>query len=101
MEQTPRQLIESRTAGCVLFGIGTPCEITYGDPTDNSAVRFDFDFPHAIARFTWWSDTSYVSESLAMDGRQIMSCHGFAADASVAAKAVNELLVVTAQAHAT
>ena len=101
MNQSPRQLIESQSAECVVSGINVPCEITYGQPSDNSAVRFDFDFPQAIARLTWWSDASYVSESLALDGRQIVSAHGFAFDASGATAAIMELVAATELANAT
>jgi hypothetical protein len=101
MMQSPRQLIKSRSAECVVSGISTPFEITYGQPNDNSAVRYDFTFPHAIARFTWWSDSSYFSESLTLDGGQIVSKHGFAEDALIAAATVRELLVATEHADAT
>ena len=101
MNQSPAQLIESKTAERALSLINVPCEVTYCQPTDNSAVRFDFDFPHAIARFTWWSDCSYFSESLAIDGRQIASTHGRAADALAASTAIAELVAVTERANAT
>ncbi len=101
MNQTPQQLIESQCAECVVSGINMPCEVTYGEPSNNSAVRFDFDFPHAIARFTWWSDASYVSESLALDGRQISSTNGFALDASAATVAIKELVAAVGLANAT
>ena len=101
MNQTPKQLIESQSAECVVYGINMPCEITYGQPSNNPAVRFDFDFSYAIARFTWWSDASYVSESLALDGRQIASTHGFALDAAAATVAIKELVATTELANAT
>ena len=101
MKQTPRHLIQSKIAELVVAGIGTPCEVTYGEPTDNSAVRYDFDFPHAIARFTWWSDASYASESLAIDGRQIVSVHGTALDASSATAVIQNLVAATRLAAAT
>ena len=101
MKQTPRHLIQSKIAELVVAGIGTPCEVTYGEPSDNTAVRYDFDFPHAIARFTWWSDASYVSESLAIDGRQIVSFHGTASDASAAIVVIQNLVAATRLAAAT
>ena len=101
MKQTPQLLIESKDAELVVAGIRTPCEITYGEPSNNSAVRYDFDLPHAMARFTWWSDSAYVSESLAIDGRRIVSTHGTALDASAATRAIQNLLAATELAAAT
>ena len=101
MSQTSQQLIESQHAECVVSGINMPCEVTYGEPNSNSSVRFDFDFPYAIARFTWWSDSSYVSECLALDGRQIFSTNGFAIDASAATAAILELVASSELAIAT
>ena len=101
MTQAPRLLIESKNAESVVAGIGTPCEITYGEPSNNSSVRYDFEFPHAMARFTWWSDSGYVSESLAIDGRRIVSTHGSALDASAATRAIQNLLAATELAAAT
>ena len=101
MKQTSQHLIESKNAELVVAGIKTACEITYSEPSDNSAVRYDFDFPHAIARFTWWSDASYASESLATDGRQIVSAHGTALDACTAILVIQDLVAATEFAAAT
>jgi hypothetical protein len=98
MKQDPRHLIESQSAECVVAGLGLPCQVTYGEPTENSAVRYDFDFSHAIARFTWWSDASYFSEALAIDGQQIMSKYGLATEALSATIAIRELLEATRHA---
>ena len=98
MKQDSQRLIENRSAECVVADLGVPCQITYGDPNANSAVCYDFEFPHAIARFTWWSDASYFSESLAIDGQQILSKHGIAAGAFAASAAIRELLEATAHA---
>ncbi|GHB93238.1 immunity protein TriTu family protein [Thermomonas carbonis] len=101
MENSSQLLIESRTADCVVVALTAPCEITYTEPSDNPAVRFDFDSPHAVARFTWWSDSSYVSESLALDGRQIVSAQGFAVNSSDATAAIEALLAASEIANAT
>jgi hypothetical protein len=101
MKQTPRHLIQGKIAESVVAGLDASCVVTYGEPSDNSAVRYDFDFPHAIARFTWWSDASYASESLAVDGRQIVCVQGTALDASAAIVVIENLVAATRLAAAT
>ncbi|WP_425386842.1 immunity protein TriTu family protein [Arenimonas oryziterrae] len=72
-------------------------QLTYGDPTANSALRIDLDGTCALGRLTWWSDGSIVLEAIRIrDGSTCFSRSGFALDSSQALVAARELAGVVA-----
>ena len=67
-------------------------ELTYCEPTSNSALRLDLDSQVSVGRLTWWSDGSFYSEALrASDGANFLSRHGTAATAGDAVDVLREL----------
>ena len=74
---------------------GLSVEVTYCEPTANTALRVDLESEFGLGRLTWWSDGSAYSEALrASDEASLLSSH---APAPTTVEA-NELLRAIARA---
>jgi len=79
-------------AALELQRLSVAVEVTYCDPTSNSALCLDLDGHVAMGRLTWWADGSIALEALRIsDGATLMSQHANAATAADAAIALREL----------
>ena len=77
--------------------LGVAVELTYCEPTSNSALRFDLDGQTALGRITWWTDGSLFIEALRIsDGATLVSQHAAGATAAEATDALRELARVVA-----
>ena len=99
------EVIASRTAEAVLLQpiaseikeLSVTVLLTYCEPTENTALRFDLDGADALGRLTWWSDGSLVVEALRMsDEATILSKHSLGATGGEASRALLSLAQVVA-----
>jgi hypothetical protein len=73
---------------------GLRVEVTYCEPTGNTALRVDLQSDVALGRLTWWSDGSAYSEALrASDEASLLSSH----TPALTSVEANELLRVVAR----
>ena len=71
--------------------------LTYCEPTDNTALRFDLDGAEASGRLTWWSDGSLFVEALRIsDEATLLSQHAPGNTAGDASHALRSLAQVVA-----
>ena len=98
-------VIASRTAEAAVLQpvaskireLSVSVELTYCDPTSNTALRFDLDGQDAFGRLTWWSDGSLFIEALrTSDGATVVSQHVPGATAAEASHALRTLAGVVA-----
>lgn len=69
--------------------------LTYCDPTDITALRFDLDGADVLGRLTWWSDGSIFVEALRISGEAVvLSQHVAGATAADASGALFSLALV-------
>ena len=99
------EVIAKRAAEAAILAPAAPdlerlsisAELTYGEPTSNTALYIDLDGPAAMGRMTWWSDGSLVAEVLRLsDGESLLSQHTTASTATEAALALRSLAEVVA-----
>lgn len=71
--------------------------LTYCEPTDNTALRFDLDGAAVLGRLTWWSDGSIFVEALRIsDEATLLSQHVSGATAGDASNALLSLAQLVA-----
>jgi hypothetical protein len=99
------EVIAKRTAEAIVLQpvaselreLSVTAELTYCDPTSNSALRFDLDGRTALGRLTWWTDGSLFVEALRnSDGATLVSQHAAGATAADASHALRVLAGVVA-----